>query len=151
MKKNDHRSRWISHVFAMMMVISILAICSGCGAKTLYELTDTEHGGSLRQEVSKYSVIQVYFFGEKQACPNGNNNCCHVCYRAYRNDPFSMTGVSYDSENSHFECIPCEFDDKILTLNGFDSYYYKTEKVGKREYIVFSKEFLGYTKWHIDK
>ena len=136
----------------MLLVVSILILFTGCGSsETLYDITSTEKGGHLRVKEDKYHITEVGFYDEDHKCPKGKVNCCHVLYNVYKDAVFSPTGVIINGDKSTSECIPCEFDDVFLTLNHIDNYTYKVEKKGEYEYVVFSKEFLGYTEWYIDK
>jgi len=146
-----HKTNIKKQLLISISIILMLVICSGCGSKTLYEITEPKKGGSLRIEEDKYNVIEITFYGEKQTCPEGKNNCCHVIHRVYKDSASSPSGVIMDTKKSTTECIPCVFDDVSLTLNGVDNYTYTLETKGEYEYVVFSKELLGHTYWYIDK
>ena len=123
----------------------------GCGAKTLSEITSYQKGGgSLRQEVDEYTTVEVAFYGE-EASYDGQTNCCIVTTLHYKDNPASPSGKLMDPDATEVEIMPCTFDEIFLTLNGIDNYTYSVEKEGKYEYVVFSKPFLGYTKWYVDK
>ena len=138
-----------------LIVVALLALLvftlSGCGEKTLAEITSVKKGGgSLRCEVDEYTVLKVTFYGNEQS-PDGQTNCCTVKTLHYKESSASSSGKVMDKDATESVDIPCTFTENTLTLNGFDNYTYSVEQIGEREYVVFSKPFLGLTKWYIDK
>lgn len=138
-------------VLVLLLVIVLSVTLVACGERTLAEITSyQEGGGNLRQKVDKYTVVEVQFYGEK-AGYDGQTNCCTVTTCHYKDNPVSATGIQMDPNATEIVNIPCTFDESTLTLNGFDNYFYSVEEIGESEYVVFSKPFLGQTKWKVDK
>ena len=53
-------------VLVLLLVIVLSVTLVACGERTLAEITSyQEGGGNLRQEVDKYTVVEVQFYGEK--------------------------------------------------------------------------------------
>ena len=132
---------------AFLALLMLVSLC-GCGAKTLDDLTAAKKGGGpLFYEKDEYTIINVYFYGENST--DGKQNCCVVKTNYYIKADYSPSGKVFDRcEEVEY---PCTFTDTSLTLNGVDNYTYSVEKVGEREYVVFSKPFLGVTRWLINK
>ena len=141
----------MKRIVALLLVLVLVLGLAGCGAKTLSEITSYQKGGgSLRKEIDDYTVVEVAFYGE-EASNDGQTNCCIVTIRHYYDNPASPSGKVMDKNATEVVNIPCTFDEYSLTLNGIDNYTYFVEKEEKYEYVVFSKPFLGYTKWYVDK
>ena len=138
-------------VLVLLLVIVLSVTLVACGERTLAEITSyQEGGGNLVRRVDEYTVVEVQFYGEK-AGYDGQTNCCTVTTRHYKDNPVSPSGKLMDPNATEIENIPCTFDENTLTLNGFDNYTYSVEEIGESEYVVFSKPFLGQTKWKVDK
>lgn len=141
----------MKQVLAVLLALVLVLGLVGCGAKTLSEITSYQKGGgSLRKWIDDYTVVEVAFYGE-EASNDGQTNCCIVTTRHYYDNPASPSGKLMDTDATEVVEIPCTFDENSLTLNATDNYTYSIEKGKKSEYVVFSKPFLGYTKWYVDK
>jgi hypothetical protein len=138
--------------FLIVFLVVLLALCSfGCKPKeiTLAELTSRkEGGGPLRYEKDSYTIVEVYFYGSK-GDSDGKTNYCYVQTNYYKYSPSSPSGKMYDHcETAEYSCT---FTDCTLTIDGSDNYSYSVETRDGKDYVVFSKPFLGVTEWYIDK
>ena len=132
-------------ILVLLLVIVLEVTLVECGARTLAEITShQEGGGNLRQEVDKYTVVEVQFYGEKPGY-DGQTNCCTVTTRHYKDNPASPSGKLMDPNAAEIVNIPCTFDENTLTLNGFDNYTYSVEEIGESEYVVYAVTY-GYVK-----
>ena len=138
-------------ILLLLLVFLLIFSLAGCGQKTLAEITNAKKGGgTLQRSIDDDTIMSVQFYG-KDACEDGHTNCCYVVTRHYKDSPVSSTGKIMDTSATEVEHIPCSFTENTLTLNNFDNYTYTVEKSGEREYVVFSKPFLGFTSWPINK
>lgn len=140
-------------IIGIVIAIALAAVLSfvffGNNERTLEEITLGKHGGGrLRYEVDQYTTIEVYFVSSSK---NGDERegICYVSTNHYKKASYSASGKIFDYADT--KEYPCTFTDYSLTINGIDHYTYHTETRGDKEYVVFSKPFLGLTTWYIDK
>lgn len=139
----------IGIVMAVALAVILSFIFFGKTERTLEEITLAKYGGgSLRYEVDSYTVIEVDFVSNSK---NGDERegVCYVQINYYKKASYSASGKVFDYCDTRE--YPCTFTDYSLTINGVDHYTYHTETRNEREYVVFSKPFLGVTNWYIDK
>jgi ABC-type antimicrobial peptide transport system permease subunit len=139
----------IGIVIAIALAAVLLFVFFGNNERTLEEITLRKHGGGrLRYEVDQYTTIEVYFVSSSK---NGDERegICYVSTNHYKKASYSASGKIFDYADT--KEYPCTFTDYSLTINGIDHYTYHTETRSDKEYVVFSKPFLGLTTWYIDK
>jgi len=127
----------------VILILCFLIPISGCGKKN-YTLGDV----IIENKIDRYNTIRVFFYGEKDECPDGDNNCCWVIHLVYIDSFWTETGLEPDDSKGGDKHVPCTFTDKTLQLYGFDNYTYKMEQKDKNHgTVIFSKPFLGSSTW----
>lgn len=119
------------------------------GERTLEEITSAKAGGgNLRYEVDDYTIVEISFESNSK---NGDKRegTCYVSTNYYKKASYSASGKVFDRCDTTE--IPCSFTDYSLTLNGFDHYTYEVTQFSGKEYVKFSKPFMGQTSWYINK
>ena len=136
-------------VLIVLLVVALLFVFVGKRERTLEEITLGKYGGGrLRYEVDDYTIIEVYFVSDGKKGDEREGVCC-VTINYYKKASYSASGKVFDRyEEKEY---PCTFTDYSLTINGFDHYTYELETRNGREYVVFSKPFLGVTAWYVNK
>lgn len=137
-----------SIILAIAIAVTLLIIF-GNKERTLEEITLGKYGGGrLRYEVDSYTIIEVCFESNSKD-GDERDGICYVYTNHYKKASNSASGKVFDYCDT--KKYPCTFTDYSLTINGVDHYTYHTETRNAKEYVVFSKPFLGLTTWYVDK
>lgn len=146
------KKKWIIIGGAILIVLVALVLVFVFfvnGGKTLDKITSAKAGGGpLRYEKDAYTVVEVSFTSNSKD-GGTHKGVCHVTTNYYKASTASSSGKIFDKYTS--EDIPCSFTDCTLTLNGTNNYTYSVVKHNGKQYVKFSKPFMGATSWYIDK